>query len=527
MKKAGIALISLGLVLPFALTSCGSTEKGTGYEILSADAPYEGVGYEIFTGSFADGDGDGKGDLKGITQHVSYLKDLGIRRIWLTPFYPTDTYHGYDVIDYCDVNEDYGTLDDFDDLVEACHEAGIDVIIDLVMNHSSVSNPWFLQSAEDYRDNNTSSDSKKDWYVWSDTQQSGYNYNHTAGAYYECNFDSSMPEFNFDCEAVRNAFAEVARFWLEDHDVDGFRLDAALYFYYQNATKNAEVLSWFKETCEAINPDVYIIAEAWLTSNATLLEYQKSGVSCFDFPMSEMNGSGPGAVLTTRSRLSYYPEEIVSNMDSLKESAPGTYLANFVGNHDTDRTSGYFASQGDLQPYLKKMMASMTILTPGTPWIYYGEEIDMWGTRGSWSNDVPRRLAMVWGNGEERCANPERYDDSANQVTEGAYDLMDTPYSLTNHYRALIGLRNTYASVFSMSSTWENMGNSRAYPGFKITDADGDVYYLMHNTGETEGTVTLPETAEIAAEIETSEYGSTLDGMSISIPPYNSVLLKA
>ena len=530
-KGAGkVTCLALLGLLAVTLSSCGpqGIVDNPGYELLEGSAPYEGVGYEIFTGSFADGDGDGQGDLMGITQKVSYLQSLGIRRVWLTPFYPTGSYHGYDVIDYYDVRPEYGTLDDFDDLVDTLHEADIEIIIDLVLNHSSVLNPWFIQSAEDYRDNNEGDGSKKDWYVWGESSGTGFSYNATAGAYYESNFDSAMPEFNCDNPEVREEFAKIARFWLEEHDVDGFRLDAAIYYYYNDTSKNVEFLNWFKGVCLESNPEAYVIGEAWLTSQSLISVYQRSGLSFFNFPTSEMTGSGPGAALSSDSRILYYPETVVKALNSSKEASPDTCLSFFVGNHDTDRTSGYFAAKGEeAQLNLKKMMATLNLLTPGTPWMYYGEEIDMWGTRAGHPSDAPRRLAMVWGRGQERAKNPEGYDDSGKQVTKGAYDQMAESYSLLNHYRMVISLRNAFPAVFNMDSEWSELSVKNPYcPAFEIK-AEGKDYYLVHNAGQAEADLTLPTAAKMAAEIKAAKKSAVLNGMSLKLAPYSSVLLEA
>ena len=521
--------LALLAFLAASFSSCGPQPivDSPGYDLLEADAPYEGVGYEIFTGSFADGNGDGQGDLIGIKDKVPYLEALGIRRVWLTPFYPTNSYHGYDVSDYYGVRQEYGTLEDFDALVDALHEAGIEIIIDLVLNHSSSTNPWFLQSAEDYRDGNEGEDSKKDWYVWSENSGNGFAYNATAGAYYEANFDVSMPEFNCDNPEVREEFSNIARFWLEDHDVDGFRLDAAIYYYYGSAPRNVEFLTWFKGVCEGIKPECYVIGEAWVTGQSTISTYQASGLNFFNFPTSEMKGNGPAGALNSTGQLSYLPDVVVDAVERSQKASPETCLSFFVANHDTDRSNGYFAAKGaETQGCLKKMLASLYLLTPGTPWMYYGEEIDMWGSKGGHGNDVPRRLAMVWGRGHQRAENPEGYDDSSTQVTKGAYDQLAEPYSLLNHYRMVISLRNSHPEAFAMSSKWSVLPLGLYCPAFEI-EAEGKDYYLIHNVKEETSDVTLPGPSSIAAEIQTSRQGASLSGTSLSIPAYSTVLLEA
>ena len=175
------------------------------------------VGYEIFVGSFCDSDGDGVGDFNGIASKLDYLQKLGVHPLWLSPIMPSRSYHKYDVEDYFAVDSSFGSLADFDSLVSKAHALGFKVILDMMFNHSSDRNAWFSQSAVDYANDNESATSKKDWYVWSATSKAGYSYSSTAGAYYEANFTSSMPEFNLDNPAVVDEIHTISKFWITTH----------------------------------------------------------------------------------------------------------------------------------------------------------------------------------------------------------------------------------------------------------------------------------------------------------------------
>jgi glycosidase len=191
------------------------------------------VFYEVFVRSFADSDGDGVGDLRGLIDHLDYLNDgdpttsgdLGVTGIWLMPVAEAASYHGYDVVDYEAVERDYGTAADFRDLILAAHARGIAVVVDLILNHTSAQHPWF----QDSRDKGSA---HADWYIWSDTDP-GYAgpqgqpvwYPDGDRVYY-AQFWEGMPDLNLDSPEVTAALDYVARFWLQDLGVDGFRLDA-------------------------------------------------------------------------------------------------------------------------------------------------------------------------------------------------------------------------------------------------------------------------------------------------------------
>lgn len=188
----------------------------------------DGVIYQIYPRSFADTTGNGLGDLRGITSHLNYLADLGIDAIWLSPFYPTpDADFGYDISDHTAVDERFGTLDDFDELVTEAHRRGIRIVLDLVLNHTSDQHPWF-QTSRANRDN-----PKTDWYIWHDTKPNNWQsvfggkawtYVPERDQYYYHMFLQEQPDVNWRNPDVYQAQMDVVRFWLERR-VDGFRLD--------------------------------------------------------------------------------------------------------------------------------------------------------------------------------------------------------------------------------------------------------------------------------------------------------------
>ena len=185
------------------------------------------MSYEIFVRTYYDTNGDGIGDLNGVKAKIPYLANLGIKTVWLMPIMPSPTYHGYDTTDYYGIHPDYGTLDDFKALVEEANKYHIDIMIDMVINHCSIKHDYFVQSASDYINGDTSEDSKADWFNW------GTGTHRYEGLFqYEGRFSSSMPDFNLDSPGVRAEIDKIFKFWIQDMGVKGFRLDAVLYYYF-------------------------------------------------------------------------------------------------------------------------------------------------------------------------------------------------------------------------------------------------------------------------------------------------------
>lgn len=202
--------------------------------------------YQIYPRSFQDSNGDGLGDLPGITQRLPYIAALGADAIWISPFYPSPMLDfGYDISDYCDVDPRFGTLADFDNLVAQAHRLGLKVLIDLVLSHTAAEHPWFKESRA------SRSNAKADWYVWADARPDGsppnnwlslfggsaWQWDTRRGQYYLHNFLASQPDLNFHCEQVQEAVLDVARFWL-GHGVDGFRLDVVNFYFHDKQLRD-------------------------------------------------------------------------------------------------------------------------------------------------------------------------------------------------------------------------------------------------------------------------------------------------
>lgn len=452
-------------------TFCNNNNNNNNSEVVTlADDPSENysfdssisnkdasANYEIFVRSFYDSNGDGIGDLNGVKEKLPYLSELGVKNLWLMPFNPSPTYHGYDVTDYYSINPDYGTMDDFTNLVVEAKKYNIGILMDLVLNHCSSQNPWFIESYKDYISNNTASDSKANWFNWSNKSLSGYN-QYAPGVYYESRFSYTMPDFNLDNEAVRTEIDHIGKFWLEK-GLAGFRLDAVLYYYSGDDTKNISFLKWLKEDYGKYNKDCYIVGEAWTNQSVVNEYYCSSCDSFFSFPTSlaaATNGSIVSTVKSINSAMKF-SEYIEENEAALKTINPNAVSSYFLSNHDMDRSSN------NLSNYYAKNAASLTYLLPGTPYIYYGEEIGLLGVRKTSpddQSDVRRRLPLIWSKLDKtgECVFPEsnRQDLSSNtQVKDGVIDQLNTNYSLTNHYKKVLNIRNKYS--FIKNATYTNL----------------------------------------------------------------------
>ena len=210
--------------------------------------------YEIFVYSFYDSDGDRIGDLKGVIQKLDYIKDMGFNGIWLMPIMPSPSYHKYDVVDYYAIDPEYGTMEDFKELVSACKERGIKLILDLVLNHTSPKHEWFKTAEEylsslpkDQEPNETECPYIGYYNIVKGKPDSGAYYQiKDTDYYYEGVFSQQMPDLNLANKALRKDLEEVMSYWL-NLGVGGFRLDAAKEYYTGSIDKNVEVLQWVNE----------------------------------------------------------------------------------------------------------------------------------------------------------------------------------------------------------------------------------------------------------------------------------------
>lgn len=412
MKPSRYILIPVLSILTFSSAACGQKSLNVQYdELVRSDINDNNLNfYQIFPISFADSDKNGKGDLKGIIDKIDYIYDMGYNGIWLNPIYKASTCHHYDVEDYFSVSTQFGSMARFDELVTKCHEKGIKVILDMVLNHSSNSNIWFEESYY-----SALSDYKKDYSKWSD-EAKRYNWvacpsgstipskyskvQNTDPIAYESQFDSTMPDFNLsqliDDEVggdLRANFTEIFRFWLEDHNVDGFRFDAVNEFFTGDVQKNLEVLTWMNDACRSIKEDCYLVGEGdWSSNSAKNKTYQESGFdSFFQFGNSAKNTGYIQQVVVQQNA-----KTIFTALERNKENAAGGIEAPFLGNHDTPRYVGGVSGRGTDGINNTKFALGLLQQLRGATFTYYGDEVGM--ASQNTSADGWYRLPIRWGD---------------------------------------------------------------------------------------------------------------------------------
>ena len=442
------------------------------------------VFYEIFVGSFSDSNGDGVGDLRGIINRMDYLNDgddnsgksLGVEGLWLTPIFASGSYHKYDVDDFYTVDPQFGTLEDLKELVELCHQRNVKLILDLPINHTSVRNDWFLRFTEAHR-NNDPSDPFYEFYSYykgGETAPAGRAFERIPGSndYYECNFYEGMPELNFDCADVRQAVLDVAAFYLE-LGVDGFRFDAAKYIYMGSNSNSTDFWVWYLEQLRSINPELYTIGEVW-DSDRVVAQYY-AGMNCFNFNVSQEMG-----LISLSARhgdVNEYTSYVSSFWNRVKDQNEDAMFVAFIANHDTDRAAEYLhSSDGTAQ-----MAANLLILGPGSPFLYYGEELGMLGYRGFSNTDANRRLAMVWGDGDT-VEDPEGTTyPSLRRADDTAVNQLAQSDSLYTHYKKLIQIRKANPEIARGDFVALTLPESRI--GGFCSVWNGKAVCVLHNTG--------------------------------------------
>ena len=449
MKKVISLILLISMVLTsIALSSCqfikGLFERGEPEEeevVLNIiDDNYRNW-YEIFVYSFYDTNNDGIGDLNGVTAKLDYIKEMGFNGIWLMPIHPSPTYHKYDVTDYYAIDSDYGTLDDFKNLISEAHKRGIRVIIDLVVNHSSDSHPWFTEACNYIRSNGAPGGKYGEFYNFK-TAKGGADHQVSGTPYfYEGQFWSGMPDLNLNSDAVRDEIKNIMKYWLETYDVDGFRLDAVTSYYTGNIQKNIDFLSWINTEAKKIKSDAYIVGEAWVSDDYTIDRYYESGCDSFFLFTGSQAGGSIGIAVKTGSG-----KRVGDLFTGLQDTYGDVVLAPFLGNHDTMRPGSFMPGEENL-----KMAAGVLSMMNGGTFVYYGEEIGMISKGGN-NSDPAKRIAMKWQAKSiyEGCCYlpPENTPvDASSYYYPSVEEQMTDKDSILNYYKKAMELRNRFPSI--------------------------------------------------------------------------------
>ncbi|MBR3503415.1 MAG: alpha-amylase [Clostridia bacterium] len=459
MKRFACLLLALALLM------------GAGAAAPAEGPAASGVAYEIFVGSFADSDGDGLGDLRGIEEKLDYIASLGVDMIWLTPIHPSPSYHHYDVTDYYAVAPEFGALEDFDSLVAACRERGIGVILDLVVNHTGVGHPWFSEACAALAGGKESPAIE----MYTFTQGSGdHEVPGASGWYYEGRFGPHMPDLNLDNEDVRGEIARIIAFW-QEHGVSGFRLDATTSYYTGAPGKCAEFVRFICETARAKDPDCYVVGECWADAQTILGMYSSGIDSLFNFPAADVDGLLVQAALNGRGAA--VARRMAEWNGQLRAASPASLDAPFLTNHDIARARGMLRSDEAAM----KAAAMLYLLLPGRPFVYYGEELGMSGS----GRDENKRLPMLWSAADEtaNCLPPADADQKQ-RLKAGVAEQEGNEESLLNWYRALIALRSLAPELARGEMTALDAGND-AVCAFTVEDGTTAIVLVNASKGET------------------------------------------
>ena len=522
MRMRWLAMLAAALLaaLPPGVGAAASDNRPPeGHANTPASAPSRsGVWYEIFVRAWYDTDGDGIGDLNGVTEKLDYLKSLGVDGIWLMPINPSPSYHGYDVTDYRAVNPQYGTLADLHRLLEAAHARGIRVIMDLVVNHTSDRHPWFLAAPRP-------ADPHHDWYSWAGpgtdldarSATGGQAWHALGKQHYLGIFTSGMPDLDFDTPAVRKEIIAIGRYWLAQ-GVDGFRLDAARHIYDDFAAtaddpamlhRNLAWWSAFHGAMKAARPDVYLVGEVTRDEPKQLAPWYGPLNAVFDFPLAAQ------LVESARNERS---GKLVELLKHVAAEIPAGQDAPFLSNHDQERVM----SQLDGNAQHMRTAAAMLLTLPGRPFIYYGEELGMQGRKP----DPDLREPMRWhrdphGPGESRWKRFSAGDgpDVSADAEEG------DAHSLLARYRMLIDWRRELPVLRDGVLHVPDVPNRRLAT-WELTDAGHDVL-VVHNLSR------KPQTLELGGPLArfrqvrlASDPGGRVAAGQLQLPAYASVVLQ-
>lgn len=538
-----IALGAIGISSVFMWAQVYKQTEGQG-RFEAADQRASGVFYEIFVRSFYDSNGDGIGDLNGVTAKLDYLQSLGISGLWLTPIHPSPSYHGYDVTDYYDIHPDFGTMEDFERLIEEAHKRNIQIVMDLVVNHSSIQHPWFIESAR-------GADSPyRDWYIWADTEADadtsageaagagasasanrgaklsaisavgGKAWHARNGGHYLGIFWEGMPDLNLDHPDVRAEIIKIGQFWL-NKGVDGFRLDAAKHIYedFQGDAGNPEIAgknqAWWQEFRRGLNevkPDAYLVGEVW-DSTAVIGPYLDQAFNaCFNFDLA-------GQLLAAAK--SEKAVDIASKLSRIYEYydrvSGGTFEdAIFLTNHDQNRVMSQLQGNADHA----KMAASMLLTLPGKPYIYYGEEIGMQGMKP----DEYIREPMLWYAGGAQGEGQVTWETSRfNRNDPPSVEMQEQDeQSLLQHYRMLIHWRKLEPVLVDGAIGAFSLKNNSILAFTRQTESEQVL--VLHNLSGQEQAVTLEQAFHKI--ILTTSSAAALTGDQVILPAYSTVVFK-
>jgi alpha-glucosidase len=574
-------LLSVLLVSHFARTAAAAAVK---YQTPAANARGKGawwkhaVFYEIYPRSFKDSDGDGVGDLNGITSKLDYLASLGVDAIWITPFYPSPQVDfGYDVSDYEAVDPQFGTLADFDRLVSEAHRRRIKVVIDFVLNHTSDQHPFFKESRA------SKSNPKRDWYIWRDPKADGARPNNWSssfgpvawtldertGQFYYHYFYPQQPELNWRNPAVERRMFETVRFWLK-RGADGFRLDAVNYLfedpqlrdnpvlpelrpgtttgehlqekkYNRDLPEVQDVMVRLRAFNDRVNPESVLIGEAYVPKWEELMRYYGPSDNGVHLPFNFF-------LIMEPARTHLDAGVFRSVIEASEKALQGRWTTYVLSNHDNPR---HFDRYGDgtHNDEIAKLTATMLLTLRGSPFLYYGEEIGMTTTEPKTIDEVHDPVGRrYWpaNRGRDGERTPMQWDASAQSgFTTGTPWLPVPPSarvrnvaaeerdaeSLLNFYRRLIALRRRSPAL--LDGNYAAVGSDPHVYAYRRSTQRQTVIIALNMSGESR-TFKLPPPVRtgpfvynVALSNMTAPKPRRLVNNELSLAPFEAVILEA
>ncbi|MGC1371464.1 MAG: alpha-glucosidase [Candidatus Sulfotelmatobacter sp.] len=555
--KGTILSVFLILVCIAAMNAFAQKKSPSASAAQDRDWWKHAVFYEIYPRSFADSNGDGIGDLNGITSKLDYLKDLGVDAIWITPCFPSPQVDfGYDVSDYLNIDPMYGTLADFDELTGQAEKRNIRIILDFVVNHTSDQHPWFLDS----KSSRTSG--HRDWYIWRDGKAPGqppnnwvstfggsaWKFDPTTDQYYYHFFYPQQPDLNWRNPAVKNAMFDVTRFWYK-RGVAGFRLDAVDALFEDPNLRNNPILKPGKnafgdpieqnkyntklpEVHEALRglrtiADQYnavLIGETWTADVAELNQYYGEGNE-LQLPMDFL--------FTMVNKLS--PAEFRKQIAEVNSASGWPTLV--ISNHDIARSYDRYGD-GQHNDQIAKLMAALYLTLRGTPIMYYGEEIGMKTTpptrredvkdpigRTGWPKEKGRdgeRTPMQWNSNKNAgfTAGKPWLPVPPTYKTHNVAAESKNPNSILEFYKRVLQLRHSNSALLHGNYTPINEDDPSVLSYLRLNKNQGVVVVLNMSGTAQNVALELKPSGFTSAKKLVATGASRMKAGKVSLPPY-------
>ena len=551
----------------------------------------ESVVYQIYPRSFCDSNGDGIGDLNGITSKLDYLKELGVDVIWLSPVYksPNDD-NGYDISDYQDIMDEFGTMEDFDRMLATAHEKGIKIMMDLVVNHTSDEHKWFIESRK------STDNPYRDYYIWRPAKEDGslpnnwgscfsgpaWEYDKTTDMYFLHLFSKKQPDLNWDNPVVRQEVFDMMNWWLEK-GVDGFRMDVISliskeqpelpdkepgingYATFNVSANGPHVHEYLQEMRQKAlnNADTITVGEC---SGVTLEEAKKYARSdekelnmVFQFEHMDVDSDEKAGKWTTRKMDLRDLKKILTRWQKGLQDIAWNSL--YWENHDQPRSVSRFGSDSDeYREISAKMLATCIHMMQGTPYVYQGEELGMTNCpfntlenfrdlesinafhelteQGKMTEE--EMMAAIGYKGRDNARTPMQWDDSANAGFSGA-DA--TPWIMVNPNYTKINAKDQVSREDSVFKYYQKLIRLRhesdliVYGTYDlILDDDKDIYAYIRTLGD-EKLIVYCNFSENTREVELPEeftdgkilisnYNDAKVSEKITLRPYEAIVIQ-